>query len=165
MRYLLVLMAVGLVLLQSGCGIYSFSGANTGAAKTVNVMFFENKARIVVPELSQYFTEELRSKFLRETALTVTNGKSDIEISGFISKYNTTFLAVIQDQPSKTRLTMGVKLRYVNNLEPDKSLEKNFEQFVDFDASENLSSIEQSLIEELSEKIITDIFNETVNSW
>lgn len=149
----------------SGCGIYSFNGADTEGAETVAIHFFENKAPIVVPELSQVFTQAMRDKFRNESPLVVTNDKGDWDISGTIVKYQTSFLAVQNDQPAKTRLSMAIKLAFINTINEEKSFDKMFEQFVDFDSSDDLSSIEGQLIEELSEKIVIDIYNATVNNW
>ena len=52
--------------LQS-CGVYTFSGAQTGQAKTISIAFIQNKASLVSPTLSQMFTEKLKDKFIRET--------------------------------------------------------------------------------------------------
>ena len=37
--------------------------------------------------------------------------------------------------------------------------------FADFEATQNLSDVEQSLIEETNEQLILDIFNEAVVNW
>lgn len=149
----------------TGCGIYSFNGADTEGAETIAIHFFENKAPIVVPELSQVFTQAMRDKFRNESPLVVTTDKGDWDISGTIVKYQTSFLAVQNDQPAKNRLSMGVRLAFVNTINEDKSFERTFEQFVDFDSDDELSSIEDELIEELSEKIVVDVYNATVNNW
>ena len=164
-RLVAVLVAVVGLLSLSGCGIYSFSGATVGNAETVAIHFFENKAAIVVPELSQLFTEGVREKFLNETPLAVTKTKGDWDISGYISRYETSYLAVTQDQPAKTRLNMSVRLNFINTLDEDKSFERTFDQFVDFDASQDLNAVQDQLIEELIDRLLTDIFNATVNNW
>ena len=46
-----------------------------------------------------------------------------------------------------------------------KSFEKNFTRFADFEATQNLSDVEQSLIEEINDQLILDIFNEAVVNW
>lgn len=150
--------------LQS-CRWYSLQGGTTGDAQTIAVHFFDNKAPIVVPELSQLFTQELRDKFRNESRLSVTSDKGDWDLSGFISRYQTTFLAVQNDQPSKTRLEMTVQVTFINSKDETKNFDNPYSQYVDFDSDEELSNIESDLIEELSERIVIDIFNDTVNNW
>lgn len=161
-RLILPLLFITLI---NSCGIYSFSGATVGKAETISIDVFDNKASIVVPSLSQTFTESLRDKFLTESPLALVPRNGDWQMSGYISKYKTTFLAVKQDQPARNRLIMGVKLKFVNTLDPEKDFERNFEQFTDFDANQELSAVEDQLIEELTERLLVDIFNATVNNW
>jgi len=158
-------MALFLSLGLQSCWWYSFQGGDTGTAETIAVHFFDNKAPIVVPELSQLFTQELRDKFRNESRLAVTNDKGDWDLSGYISRYQTTFLAVQNDQPAKTRLEMTVQVTFINSKEESKNFDKPYSQYVDFDSDEELSNIESDLIEELSERIAIDIFNDTVNNW
>lgn len=160
-----VLLSVLLSFGLQSCWWYSLQGGDTGDAETVAVHFFDNKAPIVVPELSQLFTQELRDKFRNESRLAVTNDKGDWDLSGFISKYQTTFLAVQNDQPAKTRLEMTVQVTFINSKDESKNFDRGYSQYVDFDSSEELSNIESDLIEELSERIVIDIFNDTVNNW
>lgn len=160
-----VLLSVLLSFGLQSCWWYSLQGGDTGDAETIAVHFFDNKAPIVVPELSQLFTQELRDKFRNESRLAVTNDKGDWDLSGFISKYQTTFLAVQNDQPAKTRLEMTVQVTFINSKDESKNFDRGYSQYVDFDSSEELSNIESDLIEELSERIVIDIFNDTVNNW
>ena len=159
-------------LLTGGAWVFYFADAPslltdlvTGEAKTIAIHFFENKAAIVVPELSQVFTQEMRDKFRNESRLVVTNDKGDWDLSGYISQYQTTFLAVQNDQPAKTRLSLSVQVTFINSEDEKKSFDKTYTQYEDFDSDEELSNIELELIEELSERIVIDVFNDTVNNW
>ncbi|MBI3142163.1 MAG: LptE family protein [Bacteroidetes bacterium] len=149
----------------SACGIYRFNDFQTDGAQTIAIHYFDNKAPIVVPSLGQVFTQALKDKYRSESPLTVTSGQGDWDLSGYISRYQTTFLAVQQDQPSRTRLSLSVHVVFVNSLLESKGFERDFEQFVDFDSDKELSQIESGLIEELSEKIVVDIYNATINNW
>lgn len=162
---MMLILSLAILSAIQSCGIYSFDGAYTAGAETIRIDFFDNKAPIVVPELSQVFTQALRDKFRNESPLIVSTKKGDWELSGYISNYNTTFLALQDDAPAKTRLQITVNVKFVNNLDPDKSFERKFSQFEDFDANVELGTIETELIELISEKIIIDIYNATVNNW
>lgn len=149
----------------SNCGIYRFNDFQTDGAQSISIHYFDNKAPIVVPQLSQVFTQEIKNKFRSESPLLVTNNNGDWDMSGYISRYQTTFLAVQQDQPSRTRLSMTVHVVFVNTIKEEKSFDRDFEQYVDFDSNQELSSIESNLIEELTEKLVIDIYNATINNW
>lgn len=164
---ILSVLFLGLCLGLSSCGVYSFSGANTGLASSVSVQFFENKADIIIPELSQEFTEALRQKFLTDTRLDVKNKDGDLDISGTIIEYRIRPSAIsgANDLAEQNRLTLSVRVKYIDKLEPKNNLEQKFSQFVDFPADQPLEALESGLKEELFEKILTDIFNATVNNW
>ncbi len=149
----------------SNCGIYKFNDFQTDGAETIAIHYFDNKAPIVVPQLSQVFTQALKDKYRTESPLTVTNKNGDWDLSGFISQYRTTFLAVQNDQPAKTRLELVVKVKFENTINSEKSFDREFKQFEDFESSKELSSVEDELISVLTEKIVVDIYNATVNNW
>ena len=54
------------LLLSVGCGIYSFTGGDTGNAKTLQIDFFPNNAPLIEPGLSQSFTQST-SRFVCQT--------------------------------------------------------------------------------------------------
>jgi hypothetical protein len=161
-----VLTVVGMSL--PACGPYSFTGASIPPeVKTVQVDFFENRADIVVPELSQQFTEKLKDKFVTETRLTLVRQKGDLQFSGQIVQYrvSTQTVSGTTERASESRLTIAVKLRYANEANPKDNFEKTFSQYAVFDATQSLSSVEDQLIDQITDRLIQDIFNATVNNW
>lgn len=153
--------------LISGCGIYSFSGAALSPEiKTVTVQTFPNEANLVVPGLGQKFSEKMKDKFLRETQLKVVPEGGDIEFDGAITEYRLDQTAVQSNEKAGlSRLVMSVRINYTNNTDPKANFERRFSSYTDFDSSKNLSDVEDDLIETLSDQLITDIFNATVNNW
>ncbi len=146
---------------------YSFSGKSISPdVKTFTVSYIENRAPKIQPTLSDVFTEGLKDKFITQAGLAHLNRGGDLEFSGSIINYSTSYQGVTAEQEaSQTRLTIGVKISFVNNTEPSKNFEKTFSDYRDFDASENLSSVEDQLIAEIAEKIIDDIFMASVADW
>ena len=70
-----------------------------------------------------------------------------------------------RDVANLTRLTIIVKVEYVNLENEDFSFNKNFSQFADFDSNLGLAAVESALIDEIFEQIILDIFNASVANW
>jgi hypothetical protein len=65
-----------------------------------------------------------------------------------------------------TRLTITVKMTFVNRKHPEDGFEdKSFSSYADFDATQSLDAVESSLCEEIIEKLVEDIFNSTVANW
>ena len=158
------------VLLSSllvSCGIYSFTGASIPSeAKTVSVQYFNNKAATVQPSLSQVFTERLKDMFLEQTNLTLSENESDLSFSGYISKYQIKPMAIKANETAgKNRLTIAVKVTYNNSLDSENNFEHTFSRYRDYDSAQNISDIENTLIEEITNELAEDVFNKAFVNW
>ena len=151
----------------SGCGIYSFSGASIcEECKTISIDYFQNNAAIVVPTLSQSFTEKLRDRFVNQTSLDLAAENGDLDLKGYIADYIITPVAPSSNETaSLNRLTITVKVTFTNTKDAAQNYEKNFSRFTDFQSDINLSDIEEELIEEINEQLVDVIFNDAVANW
>lgn len=156
-----------LLISVSGCGVYSFTGASISPeVKTVSIELFPSYAPLAPANVPQSFTEALRELFVNRTNLDLYNKGGDIRFEGYISDYSTKPVAIQGNQTAaQNRLTMTVNVTYTNTKDDTKSFEKSFTRFADFDATQNLTDVEQTLIEEINEQLILDIFNEAVVNW
>ena len=152
----------------AGCkGGYSFTGASIPAnAKTISVSTFPNYAATVNPQLSQKLTDDLRNLFSSQTSLNLVNGNADLEISGEITGYVTRAAALsANDEVSMNRLTITIKVKFVNNCDPDASFEQSFSRYRDYNAQLNFSSVESTLMGEIVSELCDDVFNKSVVNW
>lgn len=151
----------------TGCGVYSFTGASISPeVKSVSIDYFPSYAALAPANMPQAFTEALRDLFVSRTNLDLLTKNGDIRFEGYISNYQTRPVAIQGNETAaKNRLTVTVNVTYTNTKEEDKSFEKAFTRFADFDATQNLTDVEQALIEEINEQLILDIFNEAVVNW
>lgn len=116
-----------------GCGAYSFTGGNTGDAKTIQIDFFPNQAPLVEPALTQRFTNDLQDLFTRQTNLTLTNSNGDLYFSGEITGYRVTPMSGTAEQTAaQNRLTVTVNVRFTNKLEEKDDFEKTFSFYSDY---------------------------------
>ncbi len=163
LNYLVVTLTL---LLLSGCGIYSFTGANYGNAKTVTVHMFDNKASVVNPELAPMLTDKLQNKFLTQSPLTLVEKDGDLEFSGTVIGY-TVKPAQIQagETAAANRLTIKVRVKFTNHLDPKKSYDKVFSWYEDFDPNVNLAAVEHELIDKITDQLVEQIFNQAVANW
>ncbi|MHB0754504.1 LptE family protein [Polaribacter sp. M15] len=150
-----------------GCGAYSFTGGNTGDAKTIQIDFFPNNAPLVEPALTQRFTNDLQDLFTRQTNLTLTNSNGDLHFSGEITGYRVTPMSGTSDQTAaQNRLTVTVNVRFTNKLEEKDDFEKNFSFYSDFAADAQLTGgVLESALDEIVERLTQDIFNASVAKW
>ena len=162
-----VALAVAAFLVQS-CGIYSFTGTSIQPdVKTVTVNYFEYLAPKVNPSLSNMLTEAMQEKFLKLTKLELVDIDGDLEIIGAVTGYDVKATAITaNEQAAQNRLTVTVKIEFINRKYPEESLEnKSFSAYQDFDATQSLDAVEATLCEDIVEQLCEDIFNGTVANW
>ncbi len=162
---LVLLMA--LICLLTACGVYSFTGASIPVeARTFSVSHFPNDAPLVQPTLSQRFTEALQDQFMRQTNLQLVEDTGDLHFEGSITGYSTQPTAIAgDDRAALNRLTITVRVRFLNEYDPDSEFERTFSRFFDYPSDLSLSQIEDEAIDAITEALVEDIFNQSVVNW
>ncbi|WP_353135093.1 LptE family protein [Pseudopedobacter sp.] len=152
-----------------GCGIYSFTGGSISAGmKTVSVSLFENVAPLVVPTLSQAFTESLKERIRNQTSLSFIRTEGDAHFEGKITSYTIQPVSIQggnMPTAEQNRLSITVQVKYVNAIEPDKSFDQSFTRYKDFSSSTSFASVEQSLIKDINQQLTEDIYNRAFANW
>ena len=154
--------------LMQGCKMsYSFTGASIPPeVKTINVKYFPNNASLVEPTLSQKLTDGLRDKFTNETSLVLVNDGGDLVLEGSIVGYATTPVAIQgDDQAALNRLTITLDVTYTNTFDENMSFESKFSRYADYSSDQNLTDVQEALVEEINVMLIEDIFNKAVINW
>ena len=162
------LAAAGFIVLFYGCKIsYSFTGASISPeVKTISIQYFQNRASLVQPGLSQTLTDALIDKCRAQTNLSFINGIGDVNFEGEISDYNTRPLTVSADaQAATNRFTITVRVRFTNAVDPDLSYEQSFSRYEDYDSAFSLADVEDSLTRGIVELLVEDIFNRAFVNW
>ena len=163
MRYAIYIM---MVLFFTGC--YSFKGISVDYAttKTFSITTFDNNTRNIVPTLAQDLTEALREKILNDTRLTSTTANGDVQFSGEIVRYDITNVAPKAGETiTANRLTIGVRIEYENLIDEKQNFTQTFEQFQDFNTSENLNDIQDGLIANINTELVELIVNAAFSNW
>ncbi|MCI7782978.1 MAG: LPS assembly lipoprotein LptE [Parabacteroides sp.] len=166
MRNLLVCFGL---LIATACSIsYKFNGASIDYTKVKTIMIsdFTNQASYVNPTLAPEFTEELKDIYIRQTRLEQVTSNGDLALEGEVTGYDFTPMAVKEDAlASQTRLTITVRVRYMNNTNPDEDFEQSFSAYREFDSNLMLQQVESSLCAEIIEEIVDQVYNATVANW
>ena len=145
---------------------YSFTGASTEGLNTVSIQYFQNRAPLVQPGLSQHVTDALIDKCKAQTGLGIVNGIGDANFEGEITDYNTQPLTVAADARAATnRFTITIRVKFTNAVDPELSFEQSFSRYEDYDSNLNLSQVEQEYSEKIIDLIIEDIFNKAFVNW
>ncbi|NNC83821.1 MAG: LptE family protein [Flavobacteriales bacterium] len=166
-------MRIGLLLLAClflipSCKVrYSFSGGSVPAeADTFSVSYFLVRAPLADPNYGQQVTEGLKDLLLDQSPLNLADEDGDIHYEGEVTRYEINPVAASGDEVStRNRLTIELKVRYFNKIEPDKDKQLTLRQFEDFDAEDEFADIEETLLEEINTKILQDIYDQTLGDW
>ena len=159
---------VSLLLVLPSCKIsYSFSGVNISPeVLTYSVDYFPNRAALVQAQLSQLFTDALTDKVQGNTSLDLAPDGGDVHFTGEITGYETRPTAITRDEvAARNRLTISVRVKFTNAVEPEMDFDQSFSRYEDYDASQSLTDVEDALIEIIVENLVEDIFNRAFISW
>ncbi|WP_026897127.1 LPS assembly lipoprotein LptE [Daejeonella oryzae] len=166
-RYIIGLVIFPLLLMQQSCG-YKLSGASIPPEmKTISVQFFENNSSLVVPYLSQQFTEALKERIRSQSRLNIIRSDADANFEGRISDYSIRPVAIQgNERAGLNRLTITVFVKYTNTLKPEQGFEQSFSRFKDFSVqTRTLQAQEADLIKEINVQLTEDIFNRAFANW
>jgi hypothetical protein len=156
-----------------GCLKYSLSGASTNA-KTIQVDQFYNNTELGAANLGQSFTNRVKDYFQQNSSLRVVPSEGELQIEGTIITYSTAAVApqanaAGSNQPNygaQTRLTIAVRVNYVDSAEPKNSFkDKTFSFYADFDNSQDFYAVQETLEKKIFDQILLDIFNATIATW
>ncbi len=164
-KHIITLLIITIVL--QACGIYSFTGGDTGDAKSFQVNFFQNNAPIVEPGIDRTFTLALQDLIQNQTNLELTNTNGDLVYEGEITSYAIAPMSANADQrASQNRLTVTINVRFTNKLKEEDDFEKRFSFFYDYPATQQLTGASlTTAIEEIYERITQDVFNASLAKW
>jgi hypothetical protein len=169
-KYRFISMCVGVVCLLAACSVsYKFNGAsiNYDKVKTISFENFPNRsAAFVWGPMESMFNTELQDIYMQQTRLKQTRQGGDLELSGEITNYDAYNKGVGADGYSTmAELRMTVNVRFVNNTNHAEDFEQQFSASREYDASQQLSSVQEGLVTEMIEEIVDQIFNATVANW
>lgn len=168
-KNLIILLAILPTLLLAGCiPSFRFNGSaiNYDVYKTINVSEFPIRAALVYPPLQQTFENELLNYISRNTKLQEIDGPADIELSGEITGYSLSPQAVGTDAyATETRLTITVRVKYVDNKNPANNTDQTFSAYRQFSSSLMLTDVQDDLCQQISKELVELIFNATLGDW
>lgn len=153
----------------TSCAIsYKLNGASIDYAttKTISFEYIPIKAAMVYAPLAVNFNDELQAKYANQTKLEQVRSDGDLQISGAITGYSLTPQAVKKDAyAAETRLTVKIKIKFVNKNNKTENFDKEFSAYRDFDATQMITDVQDGLCDEIIKEIVEQIFNATVANW
>ena len=113
------------------------------------------------------FNTALQDKYMQQTRLKQVRQGGDLELSGEITNYDAYNKGVGSDGYSTmAELRMTVNVRFVNNTNHAEDIsDQQFTASREYNASQQLSSVQEELVQQMIDEIVEQIFNATVANW
>jgi len=149
---------------------YSFKGISIPPdINTFYVENFQNRASNSPAGLEIEFRDELVNKVNSGSKLNLEETNPDIEFRGDISRFAVEAVAPQRNDDVATtafnRLTIAVRVNYINNANKEEDWEQSFSFFADFESTTDLSNVQDDLIDIIFTQILEDIFNKAFTNW
>ncbi|HLP11285.1 MAG TPA: LptE family protein [Flavobacteriales bacterium] len=152
----------------AGCKIgYHFNEATIPVeAKTATVNLFVNNAPLASPTLPLKITERLKDLIISQSRLNIAQQNGDLVFTGMITGYNIAPVAIQANETAGlNRLTISISVTYVNKFDEKTNFTQNFTRFADYDSSQELSSVEDQLMDEINRQLVQDVFDRAFSNW
>lgn len=158
------------VCILTACTIsYKFNGVsiNYDKVKTISFENFPNRsAAFVWGPMESMFNTALQDIYMQQTRLKQIKQGGDLELSGEITNYDAYNKGVGSDGYSTmAELRMTVNVRFVNNTNHAEDFEQQFSASREYNASQQLASVQEDLVNQMIDEIVEQIFNATVANW
>ena len=165
----IVLSLLAMVLIAAGCSFkYRLNGASIdyNLIKTITIESFTNRASYQWAPMAPMFNETLSDIYNRQTKLRQVKRDGDLVISGEITSYDQTNKSISADgYSSMVQLKMTVSVKYRNNKNHNEDFDKTFTASSESDASQQLSAVQEELVQQMIDDIVDQIFNASVANW
>ena len=164
-----ILLASIMCIMLCACRIeYKFNGASIDyqIIKTIQIDNFPIRSAYVWAPMQAIFQNKLTDIYANQTRLRQVKKNGDLQLSGEITAFDQYNKGISSDgYSSQVQLKMTVNVRFVNNKKHDEDFERQFTATTEYDASQQLSSVQEELVTQMTKDITEQIFNATVANW
>jgi ABC-type uncharacterized transport system auxiliary subunit len=158
-----------LCILLCACRIeYKFNGSNIDytQVKTIEIENFPIRSAYVWSPMQSIFQNKLTDIYANQTRLKQVKRNGDLQLSGEITAFDQYNKGISSEgYSSQVQLKMTVNVRFVNNKNHDEDFERQFSATTEYDASQQLTAVQEELVTQMTKDITEQIFNATVANW
>jgi len=157
------------MLLISACTVsYRFNGASIDyeTTKTIQIDNFPIRSAYVWAPMQSIFQNKLTDIYTNQTKLRQVKKNGDLQLAGEIVAFDQYNKGISSDgYSSQVQLKMTVNVRFVNNKKHTDDFERQFSATTEYDASQQLTAVQEELVTQMVKDITDQIFNATVANW
>tara|TARA_B100000508_G_scaffold141093_1_gene146556 strand:- start:64771 stop:65277 length:507 start_codon:yes stop_codon:yes gene_type:complete len=158
--------------LLAGCWPTSVSfrdGSVPPEWKRFAVQTLESKAANAPISYAPDLTEEIKDAIQNRVGLKLVPSEAEdpqVNVTGVVENYNVTPLS-LQDNTAevKNRLTIRASFEIFISEPEEEVMKLNVSRFADFDASQDVGSIQAQLLSEINDQIVQDVLNKLLSNW
>jgi len=165
------LLAICLIVLTS-CWPTSVSFKDAGSMPIEWKAFHLKTLEINAPNCPLFYgaqlSEKVKDGIQNNTRLSLATKLSDaqLQIEGGILNYQVNPIAIASgDNAAKNRLSLTVQFSINTTAPNEETINLTSSRFADFESTTNLSSVENQLLEEITEQIVQDLINKLMSNW
>lgn len=166
---MLVIACLAVVAMVSSCRVsYKFNGASIDYAKTKTIQIdnFPIRSAYVWAPMQSIFQNKLSDIYASQTRLKQVKRNGDLQLSGEITGFDQFNKGISSDgYSSQVQLKMTVNVRFVNNANHNEDFERTFSATAEYDATQQLTAVQEELVTQMTKDITDQIFNATVANW
>lgn len=167
MKKLLTLLVICMSMIA--CTVsYKFNGASIdyNTTKTIQIGVFQIRSAYVWAPMQSIFQNKLTDIYAQQTRLQQVKKGGDLVLEGEITGFDQYNKGIAGDgYSSQVQLKMTVNVRFTNNKNHQEDFERSFSAVTQYDASQQLVSVQDELVTQMAKDITEQIFNATVANW
>lgn len=167
-KVLYLLIPITLFALLTACTVqYKFTGTsiNYDLIKTIQIDKIVNRAPYGWAPMEAMLNNKLQDVYANQTRLRLVKRNGDIHLAGEIVSYDQFNKGISADgYASQVQLRITVNIRFVNS-KTNQQWEKQFSATSQYDSTQQLTAVQESLVTEMINDLCDQIFNATVADW
>lgn len=146
---------------------YSFRGVSIPSdVKTFYVRQVKLTDFAAPADTPERFMEQFRQKVRSQSSLKWDETDPHIEFDCSITSFRVSNEGNQQgNEVSLNKLTISVKVEYINNNDEEENWNKTFSFGIPFDPAEDLQEVQDGYIEDIFDQISENIFNDAFTNW
>ena len=164
---LMLLLFITGILINFGCGAYSFTGASVPThLKTIAIPVAVDKSPAAIPGLRESLTDNLIQKFINDNSLQVTDrSKADAVLECVITSVtDAPSIVSAGEQITSRRITINVNVIYKDLVKRKTIFENNFSNYGDYVPGAATNERDNAIASAV-DKISEDILLAVVSGW
>lgn len=152
----------------TACSIsYKFTGTsiNYDVIKTIQIDKIVNRAPYGWAPMEAILNNKLQDVYANQTRLKLVKRGGDLHVAGEIVNYDQFNKGISADgHASQVQLRITVNIRF-ENTKTNQKWEKQFTATSQYDSTQQLTAVQETLVTEMVKDLCDQIFNATVADW